>query len=172
MEFEVSYLSWFNYLFCFCSFFSSTIQKLKPAVISSCPDPNKINFTPHGGSAFCPVSLLKPFLPSMDLLFRSLAVSPVDGCLSQEPSSCTTTAAPLDPAMASTGMGDSSGKGLVFWSADQILFVCRKCERGMIVIVNWIIENYFWGKSIIHTNVMQCRLCVLLVLSFWALWHS
>ncbi|XP_035254302.1 protein FAM117A-like [Anguilla anguilla] len=43
----------------------------------SCPDPNKVNFTPHGGSAFCPVSLLKPLLPSMDILFRSLSVSPV-----------------------------------------------------------------------------------------------
>lgn len=129
-------------------FFSSTIQKLKPAVISSCPDPNKINFTPHGGSAFCPVSLLKPLLPSMDLLFRSLAVSPVDGCLSQEPTSCTSTPAPLDPAMASAVMGDSSGKGLVFWSADQILFVCRKCERGMIVIVdNYLVEKYHSYKS-------------------------
>lgn len=46
----------------------------------SCPDPNKVNFTPHGGSAFCPVSLLKPLLPSMDLLFRGLSVSPVTGC--------------------------------------------------------------------------------------------
>uniref|UniRef100_A0A3Q4BNK7 Uncharacterized protein n=1 Tax=Mola mola TaxID=94237 RepID=A0A3Q4BNK7_MOLML len=49
----------------------------------SCPDPNKVNFTPHGGSAFCPVSLLKPLLPSMDLLFRSLSVSPVTGCPGQ-----------------------------------------------------------------------------------------
>uniref|UniRef100_A0A668AVZ7 Protein FAM117A-like n=1 Tax=Myripristis murdjan TaxID=586833 RepID=A0A668AVZ7_9TELE len=48
-----------------------------PALISSCPDLNKVNFTPHGGSAFCPVSLLKPLLPSMDLLLRSLTVSPV-----------------------------------------------------------------------------------------------
>uniref|UniRef100_A0A3B4G5J1 Family with sequence similarity 117 member A n=1 Tax=Pundamilia nyererei TaxID=303518 RepID=A0A3B4G5J1_9CICH len=50
---------------------------------SSCPDPNKVNFTPHGGSAFCPVSLLKPLLPSMDLLFRGLSVSPVTGCSGQ-----------------------------------------------------------------------------------------
>ncbi|PWA17773.1 hypothetical protein CCH79_00008334, partial [Gambusia affinis] len=54
-------------------------QLLQP----SCPDPNKVNFTPHGGSAFCPVSLLKPLLPSMDLLFRSLSVSPVTGCSGQ-----------------------------------------------------------------------------------------
>lgn len=51
----------------------------------SCPDPNKVNFTPHGGSAFCPVSLLKPLLPSMDLLFRGLSVSPVTGCPGQSP---------------------------------------------------------------------------------------
>ncbi|XP_057673923.1 protein FAM117A isoform X2 [Corythoichthys intestinalis] len=49
----------------------------------SCPDLNKVNFTPHGGSAFCPVSLLKPLLPSMDLLFRGLSVSPVTGCPEQ-----------------------------------------------------------------------------------------
>ncbi|XP_077475888.1 protein FAM117A [Stigmatopora argus] len=49
----------------------------------SCPDLNKVNFTPHGGSAFCPVSLLKPLLPSMDLLFRGLSVSPVTGCPGQ-----------------------------------------------------------------------------------------
>ncbi|XP_014330912.1 protein FAM117A-like isoform X1 [Xiphophorus maculatus] len=55
-------------------------QLLQP----SCPDPNKVNFSPHGGSAFCPVSLLKPLLPSMDLLFRSLSVSPVTGCSGQD----------------------------------------------------------------------------------------
>ncbi|KAM9843031.1 protein FAM117A [Aulostomus maculatus] len=52
----------------------------EPLLQPSCPDPNKVNFTPHGGSAFCPVSLLKPLLPSMDLLFRGLSVSPVTGC--------------------------------------------------------------------------------------------
>ncbi|KAM4597953.1 protein FAM117A [Polymixia lowei] len=55
----------------------------EPPVQPSCPDPNKVNFTPHGGSAFCPVSLLKPLLPSMDLLFRGLSVSPVTGCPGQ-----------------------------------------------------------------------------------------
>lgn len=54
----------------------------------SCPDPNKVNFTPHGGSAFCPVSLLKPLLPSMDLLFRGLSVSPVTGCSAQSAAPC------------------------------------------------------------------------------------
>ncbi|KAJ8245923.1 hypothetical protein GJAV_G00261750 [Gymnothorax javanicus] len=47
------------------------------SILASCPDPNKVNFTPHGGSAFCPVSLLKPLLPSMDILLRNLSVSPV-----------------------------------------------------------------------------------------------
>ncbi|XP_051572342.1 protein FAM117A-like isoform X3 [Myxocyprinus asiaticus] len=56
----------------------------------SCPDPNKVNFTPHGGSAFCPVSLLKPLLPSMDLLFRGLSVSPVTGCSAQGSAPCQT----------------------------------------------------------------------------------
>ncbi|XP_060945543.1 protein FAM117A isoform X2 [Limanda limanda] len=55
----------------------------EPLLWPSCPDPNKVNFTPHGGSAFCPVSLLKPLLPSMDLLFRGLSVSPVTGCPGQ-----------------------------------------------------------------------------------------
>lgn len=49
----------------------------------SCPDLNKVNFTPHGGSAFCRVSVLKPLLPSMDLLFRGLSVSPVTSCPGQ-----------------------------------------------------------------------------------------
>ncbi|XP_016329790.1 protein FAM117A-like isoform X1 [Sinocyclocheilus anshuiensis] len=56
----------------------------------SCPDPNKVNFTPHGGSAFCPVSLLRPLLPSMDLLFRGLSVSPVTGCSAQSAAPCQT----------------------------------------------------------------------------------
>nr|XP_020461103.1 protein FAM117A-like [Monopterus albus] len=55
----------------------------EPLLQPSCPDPNKVNFTPHGGSAFCPVSFLKPLLPSMDLLFRGLSVSPVTGCPGQ-----------------------------------------------------------------------------------------
>ncbi|XP_017308131.1 protein FAM117A isoform X1 [Ictalurus punctatus] len=61
----------------------------------SCPDPNKVNFTPHGGSAFCPVSILKPLLPSMDLLFRGLSVSPVTGCSGQNPAPCLSTAHPV-----------------------------------------------------------------------------
>ncbi|KAF1379835.1 hypothetical protein PFLUV_G00180200 [Perca fluviatilis] len=63
--------------------FSRAACQDKPLLQPSCPDPNKVNFTPHGGSAFCPVSLLKPLLPSMDLLFRGLSVSPVTGCPGQ-----------------------------------------------------------------------------------------
>uniref|UniRef100_A0A8C9V3X2 Family with sequence similarity 117 member Aa n=1 Tax=Scleropages formosus TaxID=113540 RepID=A0A8C9V3X2_SCLFO len=43
----------------------------------SCPDPNKVNFTPRSGSAFCPVSLRKPLLPSVDFLLRNLSVPPL-----------------------------------------------------------------------------------------------
>ncbi|MGH0137815.1 UNVERIFIED_CONTAM: hypothetical protein FKN15_011046 [Acipenser sinensis] len=58
-------------------------EETKPPCLSqdflhSCPDKNKVNFIPTG-SAFCPVSLLKPLLPSMDFLFRSLSVSPSGG---------------------------------------------------------------------------------------------
>uniref|UniRef100_A0A673C792 Protein FAM117A-like n=1 Tax=Sphaeramia orbicularis TaxID=375764 RepID=A0A673C792_9TELE len=81
---------------------TSAPHQPKPAVISSCPDPNKVNFTPHGGSAFCPVSLLKPLLPSVDLLFRSLSVSPANTYSGQGTGSCQATstghrAAPADP---------------------------------------------------------------------------
>ncbi|XP_066522763.1 protein FAM117A-like [Hoplias malabaricus] len=74
--------------------------------LSSCPDPNKVNFTPHGGSAFCPVSLLKPLLPSVDFLFRSLSVSPGSCWVGQggvcQPASPVVTVTgymgPLEPA--------------------------------------------------------------------------
>ncbi|XP_068438579.1 protein FAM117A-like [Clinocottus analis] len=96
---------------------TSTPRQDKPALLSSCPDPNKVNFTPHGGSAFCPVSLLR--LPSMDLLFRSLAISPAGSCSGQESSSCQATsygsrAAPPDPPSTNSVMGESSGGGLAF----------------------------------------------------------
>lgn len=38
-------------------------QQPKSPLISSCPDPNKVNFTPHGVSAFCPVRLKTCLLP-------------------------------------------------------------------------------------------------------------
>ncbi|XP_029934357.1 protein FAM117A-like isoform X2 [Myripristis murdjan] len=85
----------------------------KPALISSCPDLNKVNFTPHGGSAFCPVSLLKPLLPSMDLLLRSLTVSPVGGCSSHGTAS-SSSMGPSPDSPASAAMAESSGEGLAF----------------------------------------------------------
>ncbi|XP_071383793.1 protein FAM117A-like isoform X1 [Centroberyx affinis] len=85
----------------------------KPALISSCPDPNKVNFTPYGGSAFCPVSLLKPLLPSMDLLFRSLAVSPASGCSSPGTAS-SGSLGPSPDSPAASAMGEGSGEGLAF----------------------------------------------------------
>ncbi|XP_034426212.1 protein FAM117A-like isoform X1 [Hippoglossus hippoglossus] len=99
---------------------TSTRSQSKHTLISSCPDPNKVNFTPHGGSAFCPVSLLKPLLPSMDLLFRSLAISPAGICSNQGTISCQAgssdnPSAALDPPAAATAtVGESSGQGLAF----------------------------------------------------------
>ncbi|KAF0025411.1 hypothetical protein F2P81_022292 [Scophthalmus maximus] len=100
---------------------TSTPRQSKPTLLSSCPDPNKVNFTPYGGSAFCPVSLLKPLLPSMDLLFRSLAVSPLGGCSNQGTSSCQASssdnraaAVASDPPVATGPMGESAGQGLAF----------------------------------------------------------
>lgn len=97
---------------------TSTPLKLKPALISSCPDPNKVNFTPHGGSAFCPVSLLKPLLPSMDMLFRSLSVSPTGGRSSPGSGSCQGSSAagrPSPPDAASTPpVAENSSEGLAF----------------------------------------------------------
>ncbi|XP_048027102.1 protein FAM117A isoform X2 [Megalobrama amblycephala] len=50
---------------------------LDQVYVSSCPDPNKVNFTTHTGSAFCPVNLPKPLLPPpVDFLICSLSVSP------------------------------------------------------------------------------------------------
>ncbi|XP_014346816.1 protein FAM117A isoform X2 [Latimeria chalumnae] len=44
------------------------------AVLTSCPDKNKVHFIPTG-SAFCPVTIFKPLLPTMDLILRSLPQS-------------------------------------------------------------------------------------------------
>ncbi|XP_056101800.1 protein FAM117A [Rhinichthys klamathensis goyatoka] len=49
---------------------------LDQVYVSSCPDPNKVNFTTHTGSAFYPVNLPKPLLPPVDFLICSLSVSP------------------------------------------------------------------------------------------------
>lgn len=97
---------------------TSPMHQPKLVAITSCPDPNKVNFTSHGGSAFCPVSLLKPLLPSMDLLFRSLSVSPANSLLDQGAVSCQATSsgnrfAAADPPVSAV-IGEGSGEGLVF----------------------------------------------------------
>ncbi|XP_061445646.1 protein FAM117A [Rhineura floridana] len=43
--------------------------------LPSCPDKNKVHFNPTG-SAFCQFSLVKPFIPNVDFLFRDFASSP------------------------------------------------------------------------------------------------
>ncbi|KAM5274287.1 protein FAM117A isoform 2-T2 [Ctenodactylus gundi] len=45
------------------------------AFLTSCPDKNKVHFNPTG-SAFCPVSLMKPLFPSMGFIFRNRPSSP------------------------------------------------------------------------------------------------
>ncbi|XP_060923327.1 protein FAM117B [Limanda limanda] len=62
-----------------------------------CPDRNKVNFIPNSGSAFCLVSILKPFPPAPELSFRpgvglrslSPALVPLSTqpCLLEEPES-------------------------------------------------------------------------------------
>ncbi|KAM9657651.1 protein FAM117A isoform 3-T3 [Morphnus guianensis] len=44
----------------------------------SCPDKNKVHFNPTG-SAFCPVSLVKPLFPNVGLLFRGFPASSSPG---------------------------------------------------------------------------------------------
>ncbi|NXF85198.1 F117A protein, partial [Eubucco bourcierii] len=44
----------------------------------SCPDKNKVHFNPTG-SAFCPVSLVKPLFPNVGFLFRSFPASASPG---------------------------------------------------------------------------------------------
>ncbi|XP_019494055.1 PREDICTED: protein FAM117A [Hipposideros armiger] len=45
------------------------------AFLTSCPDKNKVHFNPTG-SAFCPVSLMKPLFPSMGFIFRNCPSNP------------------------------------------------------------------------------------------------
>ncbi|XP_068920497.1 protein FAM117A isoform X2 [Petaurus breviceps papuanus] len=53
--------------------------------LPSCPDKNKVHFNPTG-SAFCPVSLVKPLFPSMGFLFRNCPTTPGSPCPSTAPS--------------------------------------------------------------------------------------
>ncbi|XP_074244732.1 protein FAM117A isoform X2 [Saimiri boliviensis] len=45
------------------------------AFLTSCPDKNKVHFNPTG-SAFCPVSLMKPLFPGMGFIFRNCPSNP------------------------------------------------------------------------------------------------
>uniref|UniRef100_UPI00398EFE86 glucocorticoid-induced transcript 1 protein-like isoform X2 n=1 Tax=Pristiophorus japonicus TaxID=55135 RepID=UPI00398EFE86 len=65
------------------------------ALLYSCPDKNKVNFNPTG-SAFCPVHILKPLLPTVDLILRHLpasasSTSPSTGVSSSTLTSCQST---------------------------------------------------------------------------------
>ncbi|XP_072105114.1 glucocorticoid-induced transcript 1 protein-like isoform X1 [Mobula birostris] len=65
------------------------------ALLYSCPDKNKVNFNPTG-SAFCPVHILKPLLPNVDLILRHLPASvssppPNTGVSSSTLTSCQST---------------------------------------------------------------------------------
>ncbi|XP_072502205.1 protein FAM117A isoform X2 [Notamacropus eugenii] len=53
--------------------------------LPSCPDKNKVHFNPTG-SAFCPVSLVKPLFPSMGFLFRNCPTTPGSPCPATAPS--------------------------------------------------------------------------------------
>lgn len=48
---------------------SSSSPGPEPPFQPSCPDKNKVHFNPTG-SAFCPVSLVKPLFPNVGFLFR------------------------------------------------------------------------------------------------------
>ncbi|XP_053722333.1 protein FAM117A-like [Synchiropus splendidus] len=86
-----------------------TAHKPKLVHISSCPDPKKVNFTPYGGSAFCPVNL-----PPMDLLLCNFNTS-TENCSSHGSSPCRATstsnpASPPDPRAAAS-VETKSGTG-------------------------------------------------------------
>ncbi|NWX92274.1 F117A protein, partial [Nothoprocta ornata] len=51
-----------------------------PTFQPSCPDKNKVHFTPTG-SAFCPVSLAKPLFPNVSFLFRGFPAASGTGSL-------------------------------------------------------------------------------------------
>ncbi|XP_009699730.1 PREDICTED: LOW QUALITY PROTEIN: protein FAM117A, partial [Cariama cristata] len=52
----------------------------------SCPDKNKVHFNPTG-SAFCPVSLVKPLFPNVGFLFRGFPASSSPGTARLHPAS-------------------------------------------------------------------------------------
>ncbi|XP_032567129.1 protein FAM117A-like isoform X3 [Chiroxiphia lanceolata] len=68
---------------------SSPSQPFQP----SCPDKNKVHFTPSG-SAFCPVRLVQPLFPNVGFLFRGFPAPPGPGPFP----SCQPPPAPAAPA--------------------------------------------------------------------------
>lgn len=66
------------------------------ALLYSCPDKNKVNFNPTG-SAFCPVHILKPLLPTVDLILRHLPAS-----ISTTPSSAGVSSSTLTSCQSTT----------------------------------------------------------------------
>ncbi|XP_069760787.1 glucocorticoid-induced transcript 1 protein-like [Narcine bancroftii] len=81
------------------------------ALLYSCPDKNKVNFNPTG-SAFCPVHILKPLLPTVDLILRHLPASVSSAPSSTGVSSSTlvscqsTTQVSFQPPMENSGTSD------------------------------------------------------------------
>lgn len=116
----------------------------------SCPDPNKVNFTPHGGSAFCPVSLLKPLLPSMDLLFRGLSVSPVTGCSAQSAAPCQMPGHAVGGYLSGT-LPDSTTTSL--WMED-IHDKKRKTKDGCAFVPS---HQQLWHRSVSKRRNCSCH---------------
>ncbi|KAM8795189.1 protein FAM117A [Eudromia elegans] len=80
-----------------------------PTFQPSCPDKNKVHFNPTG-SAFCPVSLVKPLFPNVGFLFRGFpaASSPGMGSFTSCPSSAPAPFLGVRKDPAVDGFGDAS----------------------------------------------------------------
>nr|XP_033786909.1 glucocorticoid-induced transcript 1 protein isoform X2 [Geotrypetes seraphini] len=71
------------------------------APLFSCPDKNKVNFIPTG-SAFCPVKILGPLLPTPDLMLKNSPIS------SQSTALSTMTVEHLSSQVATSSLSDNS----------------------------------------------------------------
>ncbi|XP_030056853.1 glucocorticoid-induced transcript 1 protein isoform X2 [Microcaecilia unicolor] len=71
------------------------------APLFSCPDKNKVNFIPTG-SAFCPVKILGPLLPTPDLMLKNSPNS------SQSTALSTVTVEHLSSQVATSSLSDNS----------------------------------------------------------------
>ncbi|NWI10292.1 F117A protein, partial [Crypturellus soui] len=80
-----------------------------PTFQPSCPDKNKVHFNPTG-SAFCPVSLVKPLFPNVGFLFRGFpaASSPGPGSFASCQSSAPAPFLGVRQDAAGDGFGDAS----------------------------------------------------------------